>query len=87
MFVIPTERSTQWMGEIQENQQHCNVWVTAGLQLAKHHLNMLHAMSKSSVFFQTWTLPGPGQPLSLSKSPDSDPPRPSPQGSGVRGPG
>ena len=83
MFVIPTVRSTQWMGEIPENQATLQCWVTAGLPLAKHHLNMLHAMSKSSVFFQTL----PGQPLSLSKSPDSDPPRPSPQGSGVRGQG
>ena len=61
MFVIPTVRSTQWMGEIPENQATLQCWVTAGLPLAKHHLNMLHAMSKSCL------LPNPPRAAPLTE--------------------
>ena len=62
------------MGDIPENQATLQCLVHNRPATGKHHLNMSHAMSKSSVFFPTL----PWQPLSLSKSPDSDLPRPSP---------
>ena len=54
MFVNAYSKDDIMTGRKGRNGESGNIaiWVTTGLPLAKHHLNMSHAMSKCSVFFQ-----------------------------------